>query len=233
MCDGAIMDTKRIIFIDLARGLAIFFMILQHAMIIYARDEGAGTLLGEVIILCGTAPAAPVFMLIMGIFYLGAKDLKAHVHRGLKLIAMGYLLNVFRFVLPVLLSGDYPLSGPDSPLGLLMAVDILQMAGLSLICMSLIRPLGPMAWLGLALAVALWSPLLWQSAPQNFVLDMLWGTNHNVAFPLFPWLIYPLAGMVWGVFFNATDNIAQYIRHSALAGAALLMVGGGGLGRDG
>ena len=220
------MSTKRIVFLDLARGLAIFFMIMQHAIIMYAVNEGAGTILGDLVVLSGTAPAAPVFMLIMGIFFLRAQDMRTNVLRGLKLIGLGYLLNLVRFVIPTLLTGDYPASGPDSPLGLLMTVDILQMAGLSLICMNLIRRTRPLIWLGLALLVALISPLLWQYAPRNPLLDILWGTHHNVAFPFFPWVIYPLIGMYWGGLFNAAKNLVGFMRKSALVGAGLMLLGG-------
>lgn len=70
------------------------------------------------------------------------------------------------------------------------------------------------------------SSLLWQFAPKNIVLDILWGTHHNVAFPFFPWLIYPLIGMVWGMLFNAADDMARFMRKSALAGASLILLGG-------
>ncbi len=220
------MSTKRIVLLDLARGLAIFFMIMQHAMLIYGVHEGEGSVLGELIILSGTAPAAPVFMLIMGIFFLRAKDTKTIVIRGLKLIGLGYLLNLFRFVLPTIIAGEYAADGPDSLLGRLMAVDILQMAGLSLICMSLVRRMRPPVWLSLAFLVALISPLLWRFAPRNLLLDLLWGTNQNVAFPLFPWLIYPLLGMYWGTLFTAAEDVPRFMKKTAVTGTGLILAGG-------
>jgi len=199
---------------------------MQHAMIMYAVNEGAGSVLGDLIVLAGTAPAAPVFMLIMGLFFLRTQGMKTNVLRGLKLIGMGYLLNLLRFVIPIMIAGDYPSRGPDSPFGQLMTVDILQMAGLSLICMSMVRRIRPIIWLALALGVALISPLFWRYAPQNPWLDILWGTHHNVAFPFFPWLIYPLLGMYWGALFDMTEDRARFMRNSAVVGAWLMLPGG-------
>lgn len=122
-------------------------MIMQHAMNMYGINEGVGTILGDLVVVSGTAPAAPVFMLIMGIFFLRSKNMRTNALKGLNLIGIGYLLNPARFVIPTLLAGDYPATGPDSPLGQLMGVDILHMAGLSLICMSLLRHLKPTVWL--------------------------------------------------------------------------------------
>ena len=48
----------------------------------------------------------------------------------LKLIGMGYLLNHLRIAIPTLLAGDYPATGPDSPLGLLMGADRPGYAGI-------------------------------------------------------------------------------------------------------
>ncbi len=197
-------------------------MIMQHCMIMYGVNGGEGSALGDLVLLMGTAPAAPVFMLIMGIFFLRANDLKATALRGIKLIIMGYLLNLLRFVLPVLLAGNYPPSGPDSPLGLLLAIDILQMAGLSLIIMSAIRRLPPISWLLLALLVLLISPLLWPLQHP----DILWGSGQNVYFPLFPWAFYPLLGMYWGSLFNQTGNRARFMKRSAQVGAGLMLAGG-------
>ncbi len=211
---------------DLARGMAVLFMIMQHGMIIYGINEGAGSLLGEFIVILGTAPAAPVFMLIMGVFFPMQKDMKLNAVRGVKLIGTGYLLNLFRFVLPSLIGGEYSAGGPDSLLGQFLVVDILQMAGFSLIIMGLIRSLPPGVWAGFVLVVALVSPLLWQYAPQTPVFDLFWGTHHNVAFPLFPWVIYPVMGMVWGRLFRSTRDMDQFMKQTARWGAGFTVLGG-------
>ena len=220
------MANQRILFLDLARGLAVFFMILQHGMIMYAVDEGAGTPVGDFIVLAGTAPAAPVFMFIMGVFFLKARDMETVRLRGLKLMALGYVLNLLRFSIPTLLLGEYDEWGPDSPVGQFFAVDILQMAGFSLIVMSTLAEMKPRNWVLLALAVGGTAPFFWAYAPRNFILDILWGSGPNVAFPIFPWLIYPLAGMCWGRGFWGEENTDGFLNRSMAAGLVFMAVGG-------
>ena len=220
------MGKQRILFLDLARGMAIFFMIMQHAFIIYAVDEGHGSFLGDTFVLLGTGPAAPVFMFIMGVFFLGARDMGAVRLRGLKLIGMGYLLNFFRFTLPSLLAGEWPASGPSSPLAQFLAIDILQMAGLSLILMGSLGKMKPWRWLAVSLGIALVSPLLWRHAPHNYALDILWGNHENVAFPFFPWCIYPLAGMYWGRCLQRAEQLPSFLNGSAWIGTGFMAVGG-------
>ena len=93
---------KRLLSLDIARGLAVIFMIMQHSMIIYGSPEATSTFLGEIIVLLGTAPAAPVFMVLMGIFFIySRKDFKSKLLRGFSLLMLGYILNFVRFTLPV------------------------------------------------------------------------------------------------------------------------------------
>jgi hypothetical protein len=106
----------RIVSLDLARGLAIVFMVFQHAVLIYAVDRGEQSVVGKLVLLFGSAPAAPVFLFIMGIF-LGRPDrgLRRGVRRGIKLIALGYLLNLLRSTLPSLVAGQANVLSETSP----------------------------------------------------------------------------------------------------------------------
>ena len=215
------MKNKRLVFLDLARGLAVFFMIMQHTVIIYGINEGENSLLAGLFVLAGTAPAAPVFMFIMGIFFLRSQNTQKNILRGMKLIGLGYLLNFLRFALPVFLAGE----GIIEVIKVLMAVDILQLAGLSLIILSFVRKLKPSAWLVITVVVAIISPFLWKYAPKNYFFDLFWGTNKNIAFPLFPWLIYPLLGMYWGNLLWKEKDISRLIKKSASLGLLIFFVG--------
>jgi len=193
--------SPRVTCLDLARGLAILIMIIQHAVIVYAYNGGEDTLLGQSVLLCGTAPAAPVFMLLMGTFFVRSRrsDLKSGILRGLKIFVLGYILNLCRFSLPLLIAGRLE-EGPrdtSSWLSLVLAVDILQMAGMSLIVMSFLRRYVRYRWIWptLAAGISLVSPMLWGSMEHVPGTGVLWGTGENVFFPLFPWLMYPLVGM--------------------------------------
>ncbi|MBN1342858.1 MAG: DUF1624 domain-containing protein [Phycisphaerae bacterium] len=231
MARPAALPPPRIAFLDLARGLAIFFMIMQHAMLIYGIKEGRSSPLGMIVLLSGTGPAAPVFMLIMGVFFVRPKTagLRYGLVRGLKLIALGYLLNLLRFSIPVLIRARSGLGTDDINLALshFFAVDILQMAGLSLMIMAIIRQYAPrpLIWLALAAAVALVSPLLWGRFQDYPPLALLWGKGTYVYFPLFPWVIYPLVGMFYSRFLTPGRDLRPVMKRTALVGVGILVVG--------
>lgn len=219
----------RIISLDLARGLAIVFMVFQHAVLIYATDQGEDSLLGRIVLLLGSAPAAPVFLFIMGIF-LGRsnQDVGPGIRRGLKLVALGYLLNLLRSTLPWLIVRHETLSltASAAPLASFWAVDILQMAGLSFILLTLLRVYAPTrwAWAVLAAVVAFGSPLAWQwDGP--FGVYGLWGGGDHVYFPLFPWIIYPLAGMVYSPRVLETKHRGSRGGQTVAIGTLLLAIG--------
>ena len=218
-------------FLDLARGLAIIFMILQHVQLVFAVDYGEASALGQAFLLLGTAPAAPVFMVVMGFLYgsSAGDDIRSGVVRGLKLFAFGYVLNLLRFVIPALLTGGSPpvqaLLGPDW-WGPFFEIDILQLAGLSLVLLALVKRYvrDPRVVLAVAVGVATVSPLLW-GIGGGVLLDPLWGVGDWVSFPLFPWVAYPLLGLSLAGFTVRAASDGRLIRSWTYAGTAALLVG--------
>lgn len=190
---GSGMD-KRIAYYDYLRGFAVFTMVMQHAMLVYAPTHAEQHPLGILFLLLGTAPAAPVFMAIMGSLFMQSNkvSVKDCVKRGLSLILLGYVLNALRFPLVFM--------EREEALILLLEVDILQLAGLSFIVMGFLKKLSlkPLFLFALGILILLVSPVLWERAPKHAVLDLFWGTNESVSFPFFPWLYYPLLGMGLG-----------------------------------
>ncbi|MDI9433843.1 MAG: heparan-alpha-glucosaminide N-acetyltransferase domain-containing protein [Planctomycetota bacterium] len=220
----------RLIFLDLARGLAIVFMIFQHSVLLFATGQAKGSLAGKTVLLLGGAPAAPVFLFIMGVF-LGRPDRRVGcgVGRGLRLIALGYVLNLLRSTLPSLCAGQaaaVSATAPASPLASFWVVDILHMAGLSFILLTLLRRYVPFRWVwaGLAFSIAVVCPVLWSWAGRSG-LYALWGAGGDVFFPLFPWVAYPLAGMVYSSHILRAQNRAGVMKRSAQVGGLLLTVG--------
>jgi surface polysaccharide O-acyltransferase-like enzyme len=225
------MQNQRILFLDLVRGLAILCMILQHTLIMYARNMGEGSDLGEIFLLLGTAPAAPVFLLLMGIFFARSTKpkLKYGMMRGLKLLMGGYLLNLFRFSLPVLITGDHGdfFADSESPFSLLFVVDVPQVAGLSLMVLSLLKyvRLRRELWLVLAIIIVMVSPFLWGTWNELPGTAPLWGTAETVIFPLFPWLIYPLVGMFYSHYVMNDGERHSCMKNTAIMGLVLLVAG--------
>ena len=127
---------KRYLELDVARGLAIVFMILIHVMEYLPLESVINSLPGEIIAFLGTVPSAPVFMLIMGagVVLSRRNTPMSLLKRGLLIFSTGYLLNLLRGSLPALLgwlfTGEALYRG--YVLETLFSVDILQFAGLAL-----------------------------------------------------------------------------------------------------
>jgi|GEM_PF-297043 len=140
----------RVLMIDFGRGLSVFFMIMVHTLWIYGTQQTQNeTTVGHVIHFIGKGTG--MFLVSMGFSFMisGRQTLQHAVKRGLILLAAGYLMNLLKFILPIL-AGTMPEDfiaayGWSSPLNvqqylfLFLTGDILQMAGISLVIMGLAR----------------------------------------------------------------------------------------------
>lgn len=216
------IDSKeRLLYLDVAKALAIIFMILQHAIILFEYDGGEGkSLVANFFLLMGTAPAAPVFMLIYGLFIkLDNQYVKLNIKRGIKLILTGYLLNLIRFTLPL-----FMISHKNS-FNMLFSVDILQMAGLSLIMITLFRKIiiNKPINLWIIFMILVFSPFLWNDIDMTNPLAIFSGNNEFIFFPLFPWIVYPLLGVLLKKYLLNREKLKQYLKRLAMIGVCLLI----------
>lgn len=217
-------ESKRIVYLDIMRGLAVLFMVMQHGILIFEFSSGNDTgILGSIFVLLGTAPAAPIFMLVMGVFMMQSEaDDWTFVKRGFKLLCAGYVLNFIRFTIPFFLDGD--LAGG---IEMLFYVDIFQLAGLFFITTVLFRKLANHRYLPpiIITTILCVSPFLWGITPEHPMTDLLWGMGETVSFPFFPWCVYPLLGMYLSQYICHISIEKQY-RKSILMAAVLLSIAG-------
>jgi uncharacterized membrane protein len=223
---------------DLARGLAVLFMILIHVLRHWGETATWSSPLGLALSFAGGPLAAPVFMTLMGasLAFSSRRSLLVLVRRGAWLLAAAYVFNLARGTLPLTLAHEVGLLTPDdvrpyTPWSLLTMVDILQLAGASLILLALLRAVvrPGIAWLAIAAAVVLVAPLLREvragEPAVDALLGVLWATGSNVFYPVFPWLVFPLVGAVIGERLRgADDRPAEFLRIGT-AGAVLGVVG--------
>jgi uncharacterized membrane protein len=229
---------------DLARGLAIVFMVMIHVLGHYGNEASWASPLGQVVIFLGGPTAAPVFMFLMGASLAFSRRASASgiARRGLWLLFLAYTLNVLRGVLPASLglATGYVTEAdisPYTPATLMTLVDIHQMAGLALLVIAALtallvasgRLVLRVGLIGLAVVVGLVSPSLWGTttglAPVDLGLALLWGTDWNVFFPLFPWIVYPLVGFAYGRTLVAQPDRRRFVRRMGLVGLAVAAAG--------
>jgi uncharacterized membrane protein len=220
---------------DLARGLAVFFMILVHVLWHWGAPATWTTPVGEVISVLGGPTAAPVFMFLMGasLAFSSRSSFGSLASRGLWLVFLGYLLNFLRGVIPAslgLASGVVTADqiAPFTPWWLATTIDIHHMAGLSLIAIAAlrVRTRPGWIWLGLAGALVLAAPWLRSLTFGTPLLDgpltPILGSAPNVYYAVVPWLVYPLTGAVFGKLVAAAPDRVALFRRGAVFGIALV-----------
>ncbi|GAA3916456.1 heparan-alpha-glucosaminide N-acetyltransferase domain-containing protein [Litoribacillus peritrichatus] len=224
---------------DLARGLAVIFMIMIHVLNFYGTSEVQSGTFGTTLQTLVDWPSASVFVFIMGILIplSGKNSLSVGLYRAVKLFALGYLLNLTRSSIPMWLSiqmglVSYEDLGGYTPTSEFFVGDIFQFAGLTYAVCTLLRYYisDVRIWLATAAAVIFVSPLVWDTSAHwgasNEFFKLLWGDqSQGAVFPLFPWLAYCIGGMVLGQWFKETDNHPQFFKKTLFAGLTLITFG--------
>jgi uncharacterized membrane protein len=204
---------NRITAIDLARGFTVLFIPAIHCVILYSSFEVHHSLLGTVFAFIAEWPGAQILMLLMGVSFALSRSNspKKVLRKVIALLVIGYLMNYLKFVLPIqvgIMPKDFLAlyaNGQFTQLDYFLTGDIMQFAAISLVILLLVSRSAYSALVAsyLAVAVILVSPLLWDLQSDNLflnhLLSLLVGKPPNTYFPLFPWLVYPLAGFAIGI----------------------------------
>lgn len=235
---------SRVFIIDLARGLAVFFMICVHTLwMLGSHQLQTETGFGHWVHLMGQGASA--FLITMGFSFMVTPDrrLSRAFERGVFILLVAYLMNALKFLVPIYVFGTMPEAfiaayGWQSPISsgqaayLLGTGDILQMAGVSLFLIGLARRFVPNKYGILALMLAsvgvsalVRGTRVGHPAP-DYVLDVLWGTQWNVYFPVFPWIAHILAGMFLGSVYLEHDRDERVLMRAVGGLGLVLLVAG-------
>lgn len=208
--------------ITIARGMTVFMMPAIHVVMLYSKPEVYTAWWIFVLRFFAEGPGAQLFMLIMGLLVpIGRpKTGKTILKRAVILWVAGYILNFFRIYLPARLGLFDPSmlhfyhagTGKHPFLPLLLTGDILQFAGPAYGIVQLLYKLRCRSWhLLICYLLIAWSaPMLWGLRSKDLFTDrllaLLMANDHRAFFPIFPWLCYPLAGLVVGQYYQANPN---------------------------
>lgn len=243
------MNTSRIFLMDVTRGLAVFVMIIVHTVLIFGNvDFQEGSNFGKIFHLLAQCTAA--FLLCMGAAFIITRHttLSYAIKRGVLAIVAGYVLNSFRYIIPLMLgilpeeylamyNMAYPITYNEYRYFFLTG-DILQMAGISFIVLGFVRHYIKNKYIVLALAIGVVcvlpsirgfrfeggtdGALYW----VNYACDLLWGATWKVWFPLFPWISNILVGMAFGLhFLDINRDEKRLVHDGGIVGVIILLIG--------
>lgn len=233
-----VASRERVRAFDLARGLAVVFMIGVHVLWHWGAPDTWTSPVGQVISFLGGPTAAPVFMFLMGasLAFSSRTSFRSLAVRGIWLVWLGYLLNVLRGVIPAYLGLQFGVVTADqiAPFTLpwlATTVDVHHMAGLSLIAIAAlrIRARPGWSWLAIAAGIVVAGPFLRGLEFGTPLLDApltpILGGAPNVYYAVVPWIAYPLVGGVFGSLVARAPDRARVFRNGALLGVALCAAG--------
>lgn len=221
------MNSKRQFEIDIAKGLAIVFMVLVHTTEYFYC--GKNPTFQAIAVFLGGPFAAPVFMFALGVGVNYTRDSspKHFAKRGCHMLIMSYVYNLLVYAAPYILkyfqTGD---SGYlDTAVVELLNVDILQFAALTFITFAIIKKfnLNTVQIIVYAAVVSVLGQFLTYSIilPDGWIkriLGLLWGSNEASFFPYCSWIVFPLVGYVFGkVLINCEYKKRLYRKIAAVA----------------
>ena len=205
------INTSRQREFDLARAVIIFCFALIHVTIECSTDEGLCSgipYLFDTVI--GGPFSAPMYMFVMGVgmCYTRKNSPMEHFVRGAKILAVGYILNICRFLIPY--SIGYAITGDygyyiEPLLYKVLGNDILIFAGLAMMIMALFvkLKLSNIVMLIIATVMCGFGTLLngvdVGTPLGNIFLGYLIGTEDAAGmvlsdFPILNWLMFPICG---------------------------------------
>ena len=209
------INTSRQWELDLARAFIIFCLALIHVTIECTTDEGLCSgipYLFDTVI--GGPFSAPMYMFVMGVgmCYTRKNTPMEHFLRGVKIFAVGYVLNICRFLIPY--SIGYWITGDHAKyieplLYKVLCNDILTFAGLAMMLMALFikLKLPNLVMIAIATVMCAFGTLLngvdVVSPLGNIFLGYLIGTEDAAGmvlsdFPILNWMMFPVCGYAFG-----------------------------------
>ena len=209
--------------LDIAKALAIIFMIFCH-VIVFASFSNISISPGFEIILnqMGACIAAPVFMFCMGmgIVFSRHNQYNILIKRGVELLLLGYFVNIGSQILPNVLGHMLNMSNNPITILPLFKVDVLIFAGIAFILIGILKKfnISKEKMLILAIVLSIIGSFVCYVDFNNIFLNYFFGyfigtiLHQCTAFPLFNWFIFPVAGMVYGSYFIRVKDKSQFFK---------------------
>ena len=190
--------------VDLVRGAAIALMVLVHFVDNLSPRDDSSSMLYDACFCLGGLPA-PLFAFVSGFsFSLWVRAQRADGRRDRAITGTALRRGSFLFAAGLLF--NFCIWLPEETFNW----DILTLLGASLVLLAFARHLEPPVLTVVAVLILLLSPALravgdfpayWEDEAFTYdhtPRDLIFGFVANGYFPLFPWLLFPLAGHLAG-----------------------------------
>lgn len=230
---------QRIQSFDLARGFTVLCMPMIHVVMLYSTIPVQQSLLGYILGFIAEGPGAQLFMLLMGVsFTFSNRISKQYVFkRAFVLLFAAYGLNVFKFIVPLGLKlmpenllAELQLQNDFKAVRFFLLIgDILHFAAIANLILFLVCKLKHYPYWSLIIAIAvIWlSPNVWDRKTGVVAIDQIItlfnGHPPQTFFPVFPWLVYPLCGLMIGYLLKQ-NNTGYVLKKAGIAGIAIMMI---------
>ena len=213
--------------IDIAKGLAIIYMVLVHTTEYFF--DGSNSLAESIIEFLGSPPGAPIFMFALGIgiVYSRNNTWQQLAKRGGQMLVLSYVYNFLVYSLPhiILFFTAKDSSRLGTAISELLNVDILQFAALTFLTFAIIKKFN---WnmkkiVAYGVVVSLAGELIskYLTLPEEgfgYAIDLFIGVNDTSYFPYCSWIIFPLAGYIFGTALSNCSNKKAFYGKLALIG---------------
>lgn len=175
--------------------------------------------------------AAPLFMFSMGVGIMYSRNTTPGkmAIRGAKLMRNGYLLSFFKGTIFVIIGVALGMQTPMTVAESFFLVSILQFAGMAFFVIALMKKFdfSLPAMLTTAVLLSFLSTFLntfnMQGGKQYF-LGLFFMTNNVTSFPMFLWLYYPVAGMIFAYLLQRAIDKKRFYLYTFIIGVTGLVI---------
>ncbi|MCR8744679.1 acyltransferase [Romboutsia lituseburensis] len=202
--------------LDLAKGLAILFMVWVHVNEYYQSPKIEGGFYNRLVEFLGSPMSAPIFIILIGvgIVYSRRSTAKYLFKRGISLLLLGYGLNILMDFIPNIILALRANDMSYIQLGLesIFGIDILAFSGLVFLFFSLIKKFNISnkglfgIWCGLMTLNIFLRGTVIENKIINIICRGIWGTDELSWFPFLSWITFALVGYYFGQILTRCAN---------------------------
>lgn len=233
---NSIMNIGRQFEIDILKAFCIILMIVCHVCDGMTTATANDDLLKHIIFYFGnTTSGLFIFCIGIGLSYTTHDSPVALAKRGIKLLWQNYLLNFFKDSIPLWILSGFDLSrlyGTEEFYSV-FATEIFTFAGLVFLLTALLKKLKCKSWIYLTVSLVfqLVATILSgafddSSLAVRLLMGVFFYTGSPVIslYPLFPFFIYVVLGMLFGELLKRTANKRSFYLRFAVCGTAASVV---------